>query len=139
MAWAVVSLGARGSGTAPAPNYHVRFSRLRVRPRGIAAAEMRISPGDRTDPEDAAQPVRSPRNPHPSGHKRCGGHCEAMPATLVELMAPHTVDLRECTIELEGRNSNLRIHWKGATAVDVESVPFRSPRHSRSGPAARNP
>ena len=45
-----------------------------------------------------------------------------------------TFSERECTIELEGRNSNLRIHWKGATAVDVESVPFRSPRHSRAGP-----
>ena len=43
---------------------------------------------------------------------------KAMPPTFVELMAP-TVDLRECTIELEGRKSKLRIHWKGATSADV--------------------
>src|SRR5947207_12203583 len=42
----------------------------------------------------------------------------AMPPTFVELMPP-TVDLRECTIELEGRKSKLRIQWKGATPADV--------------------
>jgi hypothetical protein len=42
----------------------------------------------------------------------------AMPPTFVELMPP-TVDLRECTIELEGRKGKLRIHWKGATSADV--------------------
>jgi hypothetical protein len=46
---------------------------------------------------------------------------KAMPPTFVELMAP-TVDLRECTIELEGRKSKLRIHWKGATAADVATL-----------------
>ena len=46
---------------------------------------------------------------------------QAMPPTFVELMAP-TVDLRECTIELEGRKSKLRIHWKGATAADVATL-----------------
>ena len=44
---------------------------------------------------------------------------KTMPATFVELMAPHTVGSPECTIELEGRNGKLRIHWKGATAADV--------------------
>jgi hypothetical protein len=46
---------------------------------------------------------------------------KAMPPTFVELMRP-TVDLRECTIELEGRNGKLRIHWKGATSADVAAV-----------------
>src|SRR6266700_55087 len=46
---------------------------------------------------------------------------EAMPPTFVELMAP-TVDLRECTIELEGRKGKVRIHWKGATAADVATL-----------------
>jgi hypothetical protein len=43
----------------------------------------------------------------------------AMPPTFVELMPPTSVDLRECTIELEGRKGKLRIHWKGATSADV--------------------
>jgi len=46
---------------------------------------------------------------------------QAMQPTFVELMAP-TVDLRECTIELEGRKSKLRIHWKGATAADMATL-----------------
>jgi hypothetical protein len=46
---------------------------------------------------------------------------EAMPPTFVELMSP-TADLRECTIELERRNTKLRIHWKGATAADVAAL-----------------
>jgi hypothetical protein len=46
---------------------------------------------------------------------------KAMRPTFVELMAP-TVDLRECTIELEGRKGKLRIHWKGATAADVATL-----------------
>jgi hypothetical protein len=46
---------------------------------------------------------------------------KAMPPTFVELMAP-TVDLRECTIELEGRKGKLSIHWKGATAADVATL-----------------
>ena len=46
---------------------------------------------------------------------------KAMPPKFVELLAP-AVDLRECTIELEGRKSKLRIHWKGATAADVAAL-----------------
>ena len=46
---------------------------------------------------------------------------KAMPPTFVELIAP-AVDLRECTIELEGRKGKLRIHWKGATAADVAAL-----------------
>jgi hypothetical protein len=47
---------------------------------------------------------------------------KTMPLTFVELMAAPTVDLRECTIELEGRKSTLRIHWKGATSADVATL-----------------
>jgi len=47
---------------------------------------------------------------------------KAMPPTFVELMTPPTVDLRECTIELEGRKGKLRIHWKGATPADVATL-----------------
>jgi hypothetical protein len=47
---------------------------------------------------------------------------KAMPPTFVELMAPPTVGLRECTIELEGRNGKLRIHWKGGTSADVAAL-----------------
>src|SRR6266700_1586862 len=46
---------------------------------------------------------------------------KAMPPTFVELMAP-AVDQRECTIELEGRKSKLRIQWKGATSADVAAL-----------------
>ena len=46
---------------------------------------------------------------------------KAVPPTFVELVAP-SVGLRECTIELEGRNTKLRIHWKGATAADVAAL-----------------
>jgi hypothetical protein len=46
---------------------------------------------------------------------------KAVPPTFVELVAPGA-DLRECTIELEGRNTKLRIHWKGATAADVAAL-----------------
>ena len=46
---------------------------------------------------------------------------KAATPTFVELMPP-TVDLRECTIELEGRNSKLRIHWKSATVADVVAL-----------------
>jgi hypothetical protein len=46
---------------------------------------------------------------------------KAMPPKFVELLAP-AVDLRECTIELEGRKGKLRIHWKGATAADVATL-----------------
>ena len=47
---------------------------------------------------------------------------KAMPPTFVELMASHTVGSPECTIELEGRNGKLRIHWKGATSADVAAL-----------------
>jgi hypothetical protein len=46
---------------------------------------------------------------------------KAMPLTFVELMPP-AGDLRECTIELEGRKCKLRIHWKGATSADVAAL-----------------
>ena len=46
---------------------------------------------------------------------------KAMPPKFVELLTP-AVDLRECTIELEGRKGKLRIHWKGATAADVATL-----------------
>jgi len=46
---------------------------------------------------------------------------KAVPPTFVELVAPGA-GLRECTIELEGRNTKLRIHWKGATAADVAAL-----------------
>ena len=46
---------------------------------------------------------------------------KAMTPTFVELLAP-AVDLRDCTIELEGRKGKLRIHWKGATAADVATL-----------------
>ena len=45
----------------------------------------------------------------------------AVPPTFVELVAP-SAGLRECTIELEGRNSKLRIHWKSATVADVVAL-----------------
>lgn len=44
------------------------------------------------------------------------------PATFVELVNPHIGGLPECTIELEGQNRKLRIHWKGATAADVSGL-----------------
>jgi len=46
---------------------------------------------------------------------------KAIPPTFVELVAP-SVGLSECTIEREGRNGKLRIHWKGATAADVAAL-----------------
>ncbi len=47
---------------------------------------------------------------------------KAMSPTFVELVAPPTVDLRECTIELESRKGKMRIHWKGATPADVATL-----------------
>jgi len=41
---------------------------------------------------------------------------------FVEMMVPHAVGASECTIELEGRNGKLRIHWKGATAADLAGL-----------------
>jgi len=46
---------------------------------------------------------------------------KSMPPTFLELVAP-SAGLRECTIELEGRNGKLRIHWKGVTAADVAAL-----------------
>ena len=45
-----------------------------------------------------------------------------MPPAFVEMMVPHAVGASECTIELEGRNGKLRIHWKGATAADLAGL-----------------
>lgn len=47
---------------------------------------------------------------------------KAMPPAFVELMNPRAGSLPEWTIELEGQNRKLRIHWKGATAVDVAGL-----------------
>jgi len=47
---------------------------------------------------------------------------QTMPATFVEMVAPKAVGVSECTIELEGRNGKLRIHWKGATAADLAGL-----------------
>ena len=44
---------------------------------------------------------------------------KTMPPAFVEMMVPQAVGASECTIELEGRNGKLRIHWKGATAADL--------------------
>src|ERR1041385_6225505 len=44
------------------------------------------------------------------------------PPAFVEMMVPHAVGASECTIELEGRNGKLRIHWKGATAADLAGL-----------------
>ena len=46
---------------------------------------------------------------------------KAVPPMFVELVTP-SAGLRECTIELEGRNTKLRIHWKGATVADVAAL-----------------
>ena len=44
------------------------------------------------------------------------------PPAFVEMLVPHTLGASECTIELEGRNGKLRIHWKGATAADLAGL-----------------
>ena len=41
-------------------------------------------------------------------------------AQFVEVMASPTVS--ECVIDLEGRHSKIRIHWKGMTASDVAQL-----------------
>src|SRR5512144_1513670 len=46
---------------------------------------------------------------------------KTMPPAFVEMMVPHS-GASECTIELEGRNGKLRIHWKGATAADLAGL-----------------
>lgn len=45
-----------------------------------------------------------------------------MPPAFVEMMVPRAVGVSECTIELEGRNGKLRVHWKGATAADLAGL-----------------
>ena len=47
---------------------------------------------------------------------------KALPPAFVELMTPHAPGLPEWTIELEGQNRKLRIHWKGATVADVAGL-----------------
>jgi hypothetical protein len=46
----------------------------------------------------------------------------AMPPAFVELIAPRTTGLVECTIELEGRQGKLRIHCNGTTATDLATL-----------------
>jgi hypothetical protein len=46
----------------------------------------------------------------------------AMPPAFVELIAPRTTGLTECTIELEGRQGKLRIHCKGTPAADLATL-----------------
>ena len=57
---------------------------------------------------------------------------KTMPPAFVEMMVQHAV-MTECTIELEGRNGKLRIHWKGATAADLAGTALPP----CLGPAAR--
>jgi hypothetical protein len=47
---------------------------------------------------------------------------KTMPPAFVEMMMPQAVGGSECTIELEGRNGKLRIHWKGGTAADLAGL-----------------
>lgn len=47
---------------------------------------------------------------------------KTMPPAFVEMMVPQAVGGSECTIELEGRNGKLRIHWKGATAAELAGL-----------------
>ena len=51
-----------------------------------------------------------------------GSPDKTMPPAFVEMMVPQVVGVSECTIELEGRNGKLRIHWKGATAADLAGL-----------------
>jgi hypothetical protein len=46
----------------------------------------------------------------------------AVPPAFVELIAPRTAGLAECTIELEGRQGKLRIHCKGTPAADLATL-----------------
>jgi hypothetical protein len=46
----------------------------------------------------------------------------APPAEFLELVAPQTVGLSECLIELEGPRGKMRIQWKGATAPDLAGL-----------------
>lgn len=44
------------------------------------------------------------------------------PPAFVELIAPRATGLAECTIELESRQSKLRIHCQGITAADLATL-----------------
>ena len=44
------------------------------------------------------------------------------PPAFVELIAPRTDTLAECTIELEGRQGKLRIDCKGTPAADLATL-----------------
>lgn len=46
----------------------------------------------------------------------------APPAEFLELVAPPTVGLTECLIELEGPRGKMRIQWKAATAPDLAGL-----------------
>jgi hypothetical protein len=46
----------------------------------------------------------------------------SLPPAFVELIAPCSTALAECTIELEGRQGKLRIHCKGTTAADLATL-----------------
>jgi len=50
------------------------------------------------------------------------GADKMMPPAFLEMMIPQAVAASECTIELEGRNGKLRIHWKGATVADLAGL-----------------
>jgi hypothetical protein len=43
-------------------------------------------------------------------------------AEFLELVAPQTVGLSECIIELEGPRGKMRIQWKGAAAPDLAGL-----------------
>jgi hypothetical protein len=46
----------------------------------------------------------------------------APPAEFLELVAPQTVGLSECVIELEGPRGKMRIQWKGTAAPDLAGL-----------------
>jgi hypothetical protein len=49
------------------------------------------------------------------------GRQQGLPA-FVELVAPQTQSVPECTLEVEGRQGKLRIHLKGASASDLATL-----------------
>ena len=48
-----------------------------------------------------------------------GASRETAPPAFVELVAPQTQSLPECTIELEGRRGKLRIQLKGCSRLRI--------------------
>ena len=42
--------------------------------------------------------------------------------SFVELVAPQTIGVSECVIELEGSRGKVRIQWKGTTAPDLAGL-----------------